>query len=275
MAESVWLLLLGFGTGTLGVMVGIGGGIVLVPVLLFATDMEPAVVAGTSLALVAVNSYAGSWTYRRMGLVDLRSGLLFSAAAVPGSLLAPFVVADVAGDAFRVLFGLLLVGVAVQLALRPWTSRERASGPNRTPPPPGATRHITTSEGEVFDYRFNEPLATSVNVGLGFISAFFGTGGGFLRTPLLVTAFGFPVRVAVATSVFALTIYATAGAAVHVYLGHVDWYPTVLWAGAGLLVGGQIGARLAARVQASWIMRLLTLVLALMGVRLVFEGLVD
>ena len=81
MAESVWLLLLGFGTGTLGVMVGIGGGIVLVPVLLFATDMEPAVVAGTSLALVAVNSYAGSWTYRRMGLVDLRSGLLFSAAA--------------------------------------------------------------------------------------------------------------------------------------------------------------------------------------------------
>ena len=274
MAESVWLLLLGFGTGTLGVMVGIGGGIVLVPVLLFATDMEPAVVAGTSLALVAVNSYAGSWTYRRMGLVDLRSGLLFSAAAVPGSLLAPFVVADVAGDAFRVLFGLLLVGVAVQLALRPWTSRERASGPNRTPPP-GATRHITTSEGEVFDYRFNEPLATSVNVGLGFISAFFGTGGGFLRTPLLVTAFGFPVRVAVATSVFALTIYATAGAAVHVYLGHVDWYPTVLWAGAGLLVGGQIGARLAARVQASWIMRLLTLVLALMGVRLVFEGLVD
>jgi len=231
-------------------------------------------VAGTSLALVAINSYAGSWTYRRIGLVDLRSGLLFSAAAVPGSLIAPFIVADVAGDAFRVLFGLLPVGVAALSAVWPLTSREGDTGPKPSAPAAGVARHITSREGDVFDYRFNEPLATSVNLGLGFVSAFFGTGGGFLRTPLLVTVFGFPVRVAVATSVFALTIYATAGAAVHVYLDHVDWYPTVLWAGAGLLVGGQIGARLAARVEASWILRLLTVVLALMGVRLVFEGLV-
>jgi hypothetical protein len=87
-----------------------------------------------------------------------------------------------------------------------------------------------------------------------------------------VAAFGFPVRVAVATSVFALSIYATVGAAVHAGLGHVDWYPTFVWAGVGFLVGSQIGARLADRVPAVWLMRLLAAVLLAMGLRLLAQA---
>lgn len=270
--EALWLILLGCFTGTIGVMVGIGGGIILVPVLLLFTTMEPSTLAGTSLALVAINSYSGSWTYMRMGFVDVRSGLLFSIAAVPGAVFAPFVVASVASDEFRILFGILLVAVAIQMVFRSWVTRgrERNSGSKirfmRT------TRRITSSDGQLFQYEFNEGLATTTNVVLGFIAAFFGTGGGFLRTPLLVTFFGFPVRVAVATSVFALSIYTTAGASAHIYLGHVNWYPILLWAGVGLMVGGQVGARLAAKVRTLWILRVLTFVLFVMGVRLIVEG---
>ena len=258
--------------------------------------MEPEVVAGTSLTLVAVNSFSGSVVYRRLGLIDLRSGLLFAGAAVPGSIFAPFVVKAVAGDTFRALFGLLILGLAVQMLIRERSQLRRQDDPllDMVPEPvPGGgsdaatsdspsrgsmtrgSREITTRDGTVLRYDFNEALATSFNVILGFISAFFGTGGGFVRTPVLVSAFGFPVRVAVATSVFALSIYATAGSAVHALLGHVDWYPTLFWIGIGLVGGSQIGARTSVRVNSIWLLRLLVALLLLMGIRLLVQVLIE
>ena len=272
MVEWLWLLLLGLGTGTFGVMVGTGGGLILVPMLLIFFDMEPAVVAGTSLALVAVTGLSGAVGYRRLGLVDRRSGILFAMAAVPGAVAAPFVVEGVGGGAFRVLFGLLLLGLAAYMLVG---SRIGSAAGARSKPLVSVmvtSRSITTGSGETFRYQFNEGLATGFNVIMGFLASFFGTGGGFLRTPVLVAAFGFPVRVAVATSVFALSIYATAGAVVYAYLGHVDWYPTFVGVGMGLLIGSQAGAMLAARLRGLWISRLLVLLLFTMGVRVLVQG---
>ena len=272
--EWLWLLLLGLGTGTFGVTVGTGGGVILVPMLLLFFGMEPQDVAGTSLALVAINSFLGSCAYHWMGLVDRRSGLLFAAAAIPGSVVAPFAVEAVAAGTFQVLFGILLVGLALYMAFRLRQSSKVATRSKPLLPVMVTSRRIATRRGEVYNYQFNEGLASGFNVILGFISAFFGTGGGFMRTPVLVSAFSFPVRVAVATSVFALSIYATVGAAVHASLGHVDWYPTLMWAGMGLMVGSQIGARLAATVQPRWILRLLIVLLLIIGGRLIAEGFV-
>ena len=294
--EVISLALLGLATGVFGVLVGSGGGIILGPLLLIFSDLQAQVVAGTTLAMVAVTSLSGAVAYRRLGVIDTRSGMLFAGAAVPGSVLAPFVVKNVAGGTFRTLFGLLLVALAFHMLFRSrfhlrtgtghllvgmWTSLVartpvHGGGPARAgaPAAPSAvTRLIRTTDGQTYEYRFNEVLATSFNVLLGFISGFFGTGGGFLRTPVLVTAFGFPVKVAVATSVFALSIYATAGAAVHAAIGHVEWYPTLVWTGIGLLVGSQIGVRLSTAIQSIWILRALVVVLLAMGVRLLAQGL--
>ena len=270
--DWLWLRQLGFGTGAYGVLVGAGGGFILGPVFLIFFDMEPRVVAGTALALVAINSISGSQAYQRMGLVDYRSGLLFAAVAIPGSVLAPFVLTTVAEDTFRILFGLLLIAIAVRLVVRP---RVAESSPTRQAAHAGRmvrSRRIDAATGQVFDYEFNEASATSFNFVLGFISSFFGTGGGFLRTPILVYAFNFPVRVAVATSVFTLSFYTTAGAVTHASLGHVDWYPSFVWAGIGLVVGGQIGARLSGRVRGPWIFRLLLLVVLALGIKLLVDG---
>ena len=273
--DWLWLLLLGVGTGAYGVMVGAGGGFIIAPVLLIFFDLEPEIVAGTALSLVAISSISGTQAYRRMGLIDYRSGLLFAAAAIPGSVLGPFIVTQVSGGTFRILFGVLLMGLTLQMVLRPVESEGRPPGPN-----PGTRfavrgRRITTAAGHVFEYRFSELLATSFNVGLGFMSSFFGTGGGFLRTPVLISLFSFPVRIAVATSVFALSIYTTAGAATHAYLGHLDWYPTFLWAGLGLVAGSQIGAIISARIESRWIVRLLVIVLFSLGVSLLVQGFVE
>ena len=133
-------------------------------------------------------------------------------------------------------------------------------------------RSIVSSKGKEFNFQFNESLATAFNLLLGFISSFFGTGGGFIRTPVLVSGFKFPIQVAVATSIFALSIYATLGAAVHTYLGNVDWYPTFIYSGVGLIIGGQIGARLMEYVKGSLILKILLFVVLIMGVYLILQG---
>ena len=264
---------MGIATGAYGVIVGAGGGIVIVPILLVFSDMQPQVVAGTSLALVSVNSISGTLVYRGLGLIDYRSGVSFAAAAIPGSVIAPIVLKSVGADFFQVVFGFLLIITAIHILVYRGESSEPSSEINTPPSKHNVTRNISTSKGETFQYEFNELLAVSFNVILGFVSSFFGTGGGFLRMPVLVTTFSFPVRIAAATSIFALSISATIGTFIHSLVGHVDWYPVFIWAGLGLLLGGQIGARLAPVIKVTWIVRMLVLLLMAMGVRVITQGL--
>ena len=84
-------------------------------------------------------------------------------------------------------------------------------------------------------------------------------------------AFSFPVRVAAASSVFALAIYGAAGAVTHAALGHIDLSMLVL-SGVGLVIGGQIGARISGRVRGVWVLGMLIVVVLVLGVWLIWEG---
>ena len=253
-------------------MVGTGGGVVLVPVLLLFFGMEPAVVAGTSLALVALNGITSALLYLRHNLVDRRSGLIFIAAALPGSVAAPFAVAKVEADIFRVLFGAMIASLAVYLLYRSSKTGAVSSDISSRIKPTVRSRRIV-ADGRTYQYSFNEGLAALFNVLIGFVSAFFGAGGGFLRTPVLVTMFGFPVRIAAATSLFAMSVYATAGATAHAYLGHVEWLPTFAAVAPGLLVGSPGGVWLARKARSAWVVVMLASLLLVMGARLVWQGL--
>lgn len=280
--EWLTLAVVGFVTGVFGVLVGAGGGFILVPILRILFDKDPEIVAGTVLALVAANSISGAFAYRYMRLVDRRSAYLFAAAAIPGSVLAPFALKKALEGLpgiFDAMFGVLLVALAVRMATQQFDSRRqsriaRARSRRRSIVSPRALhrRRITAESGETFRYRLHERWAVLINFVLGFVSSFFGVGGGFLRTPILVYAFGFPVQVAVATSIFALSFYTTAGAATHAFLGNIEWFPTFIFGGIGLVTGGQIGARLSGKVQGPWVLRLLMLVILAMGVQLVIQG---
>ena len=280
--QWVILALVGFVTGVFGVLVGAGGGFILVPILRIFFDKDPAIVAGTVLALVAANSISGAFAYRYMRVVDKRSAYLFATAAIPGSVIAPFVLKKALEGlpgVFDAMFGLLLVILAVRIATQQFDSgrqsrlgRARSRRRSFINPQTLHRRRITAESGETYRYRLNERWAVLINFVLGFISSFFGVGGGFLRTPILVYAFGFPVQVAVATSIFALSFYTTAGAATHAFIGNIEWFPTFVFAGIGLVTGGQIGARLSGKVQGPWIMRLLMFVILTMGVQLMIQG---
>ena len=268
--DWLYFLILGIATGIYGVMVGTGGGIILVPNLLILFNFEPAMAAGTSMFLVAVNSFSGSIFYIRENLVDRRSGIMFALAAIPGSLIAPFALKGVSPEVFRSLFGILLILLSIYLIYRTFITRQISSEVSNKIKF-GLRQYRWVSGKEIYSYKYNEILAAIFNFCLGFLSAFFGTGGGFLRTPVLVTFFGFPLRVAVATSIFALSIYSTTGAAVHTVLGHTDWFPTVLAVSPGLLFGSRVGVWFSSKVSSKGIVVMLSILLIVMGFRLVLQ----
>ncbi len=287
--EYIAFLVMGLVTGIVGVIMGVGGGIFIVPALRifpgFFPDIFPpldaVMVSGTTLMLVAVNAVSGGIAYRRMRVVDRRSAYLFAAAAIPGSVVGVFglkkALEGVPGI-FDTLFGMLLLILAVRILIQQFERQQRASiaAARRQRLVSGhrlSRRVITTEAGVTYSYRLWEIAAVGVNFVLGFVSSFFGVGGGFLRVPLLVYLFKFPVPVAVSTSIFAIAFYAPAGAITHIYYGHVQWFPTFVLIGAGLVVGSQIGARLSLRVRSMWIMRSLMVLVTIMGVQLIVQGL--
>lgn len=280
---EIILFILGLSTGIYGVLVGAGGGFILAPALILFFSKDPEIAAGTSLALVSINSISGFIAYRKSGFIDVRSGILFAIAAVPGSVLAPFILDVMPGNVFRTLFGVLLLALAIHMFLRGSGAEDDSDCmTNEITSKPALPkwisftvkeRKITAFDGTIYKYSFNESLATTFNLILGFISSFFGTGGGFLRTPILVSAFSFPVKVAVATSIFSLSIYATVGATAHAFNHNIEWYPTLVWGGLGLVLGGQIGARLTQKIKSFWILKLLLLVVLFLGLQLLLEGL--
>ena len=241
-------LALGVFTGIYGTLVGVGGGTILTPVFLIVFGLTSATAAGTALTLVAINSVSGSIGYYRAGLVDVRSGYFFAIAAIPGSLIAPFFITTTPDRLFKLLLGILLLLLSTLLILRPGEVSELVDEKATTKLKKNtdsdgngnrrwnflfAERCLESRRGARFRYNFNIYLATSLNIALGFLSSFFGTGGGFIRTPLLISCFGFPVPVAAATSIFALAIYASFGGAIHIMQGNVEWYPVLVWSGVG------------------------------------------
>ena len=280
-------LILGIFTGFYGTLVGVGGGTVLTPVLLIVFGLNSASAAGTSLTLVAINSISGAIGYCRAGLVDVRSGNWFAIAAIPGSLIAPFFITTTPDILFNLLLGVLLLSLSALLILRPSEvtelvredvlmksnkSTDSYGNENRRRNCLVVERSFESRRGVGFHYSFNIYMATSFNMVLGFISSFFGTGGGFIRTPLLISCFGFPVPVAAATSIFALSIYASLGGVIHILRGNVEWYPILVWSGIGLIIGSQIGVRLSPFVNSKLITKVLALVLVVVGLQLVMQG---
>jgi uncharacterized membrane protein YfcA len=256
------LVFLGLGVGTIGTLIGAGGGFLLMPVLAMLYPKErPELLASISLAVVAFNALSGTAGYARMRRIDYRSGIWFGAAAIPGSIVGTMVTASLRRGAFDILLGSVLVvigGVLLILGTRPEGTNGHAGGMS-VPPPPKAQRLW---------------LGVGISFGVGFLSSLLGIGGGIIHVPLLVHVLNFPVHVATATSHFVLAISAVTGTIAHLASGvfqHQGARRTVALA-IGALIGAQIGARLSTRTPAAFIMRGLGLAMTLLGARIVWQG---
>ena len=256
----VWLVLLGLFAGGYGALIGAGGGFILVPALLFIYPGEaPETITSISLAVVFFNALSGTLAYARSGRIDFKSGLIFAVATMPGAVSGALATIAVSRERFNFVFGLLLIAVAAFLGFYP--GRKTAAG-------------IAQSGGDMkAGLHLNRPMlivGAGVSTLFGFVSSFFGIGGGFLYMPALVYLLHFPVHIATTTSLFVLTITAFTGSVTHVTAGlfHHGVF-RALTLSVGAIVGAQLAARHSSRISGEWIIRGLAVALVLVGLRLV------
>lgn len=258
------------GVGCYGTLIGAGGGFVLMPVLLLIYPRQnPELLTSISLAVVFFNALSGSEAYALMRRIDYRSGLMFSAATIPGAVLGAFNTAYVPRRIFDIIFGILLLAAAAFLGLRgrPNTEEHRTLHTDGH----GTVRHLVDAHGVQYEYSFNMYLGMGISVVVGYISSFLGIGGGIIHVPVLSYFLNFPVHIATATSHFILAIMALTGTTVHILTGTFAHgvHRTIVLA-IGVVLGAQIGARLSEKMQGAWIIRSLAVALALVGVRILF-----
>lgn len=280
--EAVGLVVLGLFAGGYGTMVGLGGGFMLVPAFLLL-GYDSRVAAGTSIFVVLANALSGTASYMRQKRTDVRSGIVFAVAGIPGAWFGAVVDQWLPARLFTSLFALLLAWVGIRLLTTNERSHVEIEGESHRDdePRPGLLtpadrglieRDFVDSEGVHHSYRYNVFAAVVVSLASGFVASLFGIGGGIVQVPMMVYAFGFPAHIATATSHLVIAITSIFGVASHALYGDVAWTPAVL-VGIGAVVGAQIGARLAKRVAAGPLMKLLAAAVIVTAAKLIWNAL--
>jgi uncharacterized membrane protein YfcA len=264
----LWFLPVGFIAGSLGTFVGAGGGFLVVPFLaLWDPTLGPETITAISLGVIFFNSASGSLRYAKTKRIDYKSGLTFAVATMPGAALGALTSNYLPRQTFNMMFGIFMMCVAVFLLLKP----HKAESVQTVPRPGHFKRSVTDASGKTHVYSYNRGLGIGLSAIVGYLSSLLGIGGGIIHVPLMTRLMNFPVHLATATSHFILTITALTGATVHLIGGDYSNSTTLTMLAAltiGVIPGAQFGARLSERAKPAWILRGLSVVLAIVAVRL-------
>lgn len=271
MDNLIVLLLIGFGVGTLGTLIGAGGGFILVPILIITNpQLSTDIITAISMAIVAANAISGSFAYARSGRIDYKAGIVFALFTIPGSVFGVYTTAYIPKTAFHIIFGILLILLAVFLFVsgkKKWVSGSMPPEIKR----PFKHHVITDREGITYAYTFNQYRGIIISVLVGYLSPLLGIGGGIIHVPALVNWLNFPVFVATATSHFILAVMATVSVVTHIAEGNYKdpfVLRMVVGIGAGAIAGAQLGAFLSHKIRGKMIIRALAICLALVGIRI-------
>ncbi len=267
--EWILLVLLGVVAAMFGSIVGLGGGIIIVPglmllgPLLSGGEIEHATAVGISLMVLVVTALASTLSYAKRRIVDFRSGMLFFATSGPAAVLGSALTGLLPTSIFQLVFGVFMLLMAGLLVARDYMKPFTKKWP--------IVRTMTDSSGETHTYSYGIAPALAIGFGVGLMSGLFGIGGGSLFVPLMVLLFRFPPHMATATSMFIIFLSSIVGSGMKVYLGEIDWL-LVLALAPGAWIGGKLGAAIALRLSGKGLLWLLRVTLLLLAAQLIYEG---
>jgi uncharacterized membrane protein YfcA len=258
-ALALIIFVAGVVAGVLGALLGLGGGVFLVPFLNLGMGLPFTAAAAISLTTVIATSSTVSAGRAGKQLINLKLGMLLEVATAGGSLLGGLTAQLIAQSTLQKLFGALSLAVA-GIMLSRMGRRNVILDPNHDPGVLGGRYHEQESGG-VVSYRVKRlPVALLASFVAGNVSSLLGIGGGFIKVPVLNAWCGVPLRAAAATSAFMIGVTATGGAII--YYGRGD-LPALAAAPAvlGVLLGSRAGIHFAHHVPARWLKILLVAVL--------------
>lgn len=270
--EFVILAIIGLASGIVGALVGLGGGIILVPATLFIgvnlgwiDGITPQSVVGLSVFMMIFTGLGSTLSYMKTKTVDFRSGFIFFIGSIPGTLLGAFVNKGLDLPSFNLYFGILLIILATLLLVRDYLKPVKWFV-NR-----GKPREFIDAQGKTYVYGYPIWFALLLTFGVGFASGLFGIGGGSIIVPAMILLFLFPPHVAVGTSMFMVFLSAIVNSVTHISLGNVPWLYTIPVVPAAYL-GAKIGAYLNKKMKSETLVFALRIILLLLGVRSIIDG---
>jgi hypothetical protein len=244
MRTSALPFIFGLMSGALGGLMGVGGGILLVPLLVYALRARQHEAQGTSLAFVTVIALVAALPYFRQGNLDLLLALYLAIGAVPGVLLGASLARKLTARKLRQALGILMVVTAARILI----AAPAHDGPPHPWPAPG-----------------NVLLGGAV----GILGGLLGVGGGTILVPVLVLAQRFPQHVAQGVSLLMILPTGIVGAWSHARHGHIvrGLLPGLMAGGA---VGALLGALLAQRIESPALSRLFAIFLLPVSAQMIF-----
>ena len=266
----VALIVVGFAVGFLAGIVGIGGGVLIVPFLYFfyghpqwsGVTLDPAlqgvVASATSLFIIIPTAMSGIYTYSRNGLVAWRAVLPIGIASAVAAMLSALVAARIPAEMLKLFFGVFLLFTAYQML------HKRA--------------------GEVKgEERHNLALSALTGFAVGTLSAMLGIGGGLIAIPLLMHVIHLDMKKLAATSLAIVLFAATAGTLTYMFTGwtqpglpdgHVGYVhvAAALPMIPGAMIAARYGARVNQRMNALHLRRMFAVLLIVMGLRMILTN---
>ena len=257
-------------SGSLGALLGLGGGVFLVPFLNLALGFPFSAAAAISLTTVIATSSTVSAGRAGKQLINMKLGMLLEVATAAGSFLGGVTAQFVSQSVLQRLFGFVAVIVALIMLSR-LRRRNVMLDPAADPGVLGGRYHETES-GCTVTYRVKRlPLAIAASFVAGNVSSLLGIGGGIIKVPVLNAWCGVPLRAAAATSAFMIGVTATAGATI--YYGHGQLQPALAAAAClGVQLGSWGGMKFGAAASAKWLKILMAAVLFIVSAMMFMRG---
>lgn len=261
-----------FGGGLLGSLLGLGGGLIVIPVLTLLLHVDIRLAIGASIISVIATSSGAAAAYVRDRLANMRVGMFLEIATASGAITGAWLAGIMHPRWLYILFGVVL-GYSALAMLR------RRLGHANTPPEGPLAIRLNLS-GSYFDDAIGEevvyhPARPVLGAGLmyiaGMVSGLLGIGSGALKVPAMDLAMGLPIKVSTATSNFMIGVTAAASAGVYFARGQIDPFLAAPVA-IGVLGGAFIGSKSLGRISSHAVRVTFVIVLVIISVQMLVKG---
>ncbi len=261
---SVLLVVLGFFAGLLGALTGIGGGVLLTPILALHFGIPIRQAIGTSLVAVITTSAASSSVHLQRHTTDIRLGMTLELATALGAAVTAYLVGYFNRSALEALFAAFLLYSSFTIVRR----RGKVKPADALAPTANVTQNVVQNGGQVAIPPYEPqryPLGLAMSLVAGALSGLLGIGGGPIKVPLMYIFMKVPLMVATATSNFMIGVTAAASAIVYYRRGDILVEVAAPLA-VGVFMGSLLGARIAPRIRTRYV------VVLLVGIMLYLAG---
>ena len=270
-AFTAVVAIVSFVAGLLGSLTGLGGGVVLVPLLTIFFHVDIRYAIGASLVSVIATSSGAAASYVKEGFSNIRIGMFLEIATTTGALLGAFLATRIPTSALVIIFGAVLL-YSAYLSRKPRTQAQRS-----LPPDPLATRlrlngSFPDLEGSRSYNVQRVPTGFSLMFGAGALSGLLGIGSGAVKVLAMDQAMQIPFKVSTTTSNFMIGVTAAASAGVYLSRGYVDpglSMPVML----GVLAGSLLGSRILVKAETKSLRLVFSVVILVLGLQMLYNGL--